>query len=254
MSGRIYRLLKSEFVLVAVFGGGLRGFLEGVVQGGEGGGALDGFAFHEFFDGAELEAWVLLLVGLVLVEAGADGFCNHVTGGRLEGDEDPHSRLLAVQHAAQVTNVFDAGFAAFDLDDDLLGLGLTGVVAEEDFAVYAAVSAFLLFDRAGADQAEGPPLELEFVLLGQGVGLVGRDRFADGDDFDFVAVSVAEPVLDEGGGKLGDVDANPFTAMFLGCINCRSAAAKGVEHEVARVAAGLDDALKQGDGLLGWVA
>ena len=88
----------------------------------------------------------------------------------------PDRRLLAVQHAAQVPHVFDAGLAAFDLDDDLLGLGRARVVAEKDLAVNAVVGPFLLLDGPRADQAQRPPLELIFVLLGQDGGFVGRDR------------------------------------------------------------------------------
>ncbi len=58
--------------------------------------------------------------------------------GRLEGDEDTHGGLLAVEHAAQVAPVFDAGLAGLDLKDDRLGVGGARVVAEEDFGVNAS--------------------------------------------------------------------------------------------------------------------
>ena len=105
-----------------------------------------------------------------------------------------------------------------------------------------------------ADQAQGPPLELEFVLLGQDVGFVGRGRLADRDDFDFVAVGVAQAVLDERGGELGDVDADPFAAELLGGVNGGATAAEGVENEIAGVAAGLMMRSSRASGLLGRVA
>jgi hypothetical protein len=60
-------------------------------------------------------------------------------------------------------------------------------------------------------------LELVFVLAGELLGVGERGRLADGVDFDLVAVGVAEPGLDEGGGEGGDVDADPLPAeLFRG--------------------------------------
>ena len=115
-----------------------------------------------------------------------------------------------------------------------------------DFAVDAVIGAFLLFDGAGAHQAQRPPLELIFVLVGQDGGFVGGDGLADGDDFDFVAVGVAETVFDERGGELGDVYAEPSAAEFFGGVNGGAAAAEGIEDEIAGVAAGGDDAFEEG--------
>ena len=53
---------------------------------------------------------------------------------------------------------------------------------------------------------------------------------------------------------MGDVDADPAAAQLLGGGDGRAAAAERVEHHVAGVAAGLDDALQQGEGFLGGVA
>ncbi len=114
------------------------GFLEGLVEGTDGGGAVEAFAFHELLDGAELEARILPGAGRVRVEAGVHSLGDPLAGGRLEGDEDTHGGLLAVEHAAQVAHVFDAGLAALDLKEDRLGVGGAGVVAEEDFAVNAS--------------------------------------------------------------------------------------------------------------------
>jgi hypothetical protein len=97
-------------------------------------------------------------------------------------------------------------------------------------------------------------LELILVLLSQRGGFVGRDGLADGDDLDLVAVSVAQPILDERGGQLGDVDADPLAAQLLGGVNRRAAAAEWVKDEIAGIAAGAEDALKKDDGFLCGVA
>ena len=82
----------------------------------------------------------------MLVEARAHGFGHHVARGRLQGYQDPHRGFLPVQHAAQVAHIFDAGLAAFDLNDDLLRLARLRVVAEKNLPVNAVVRAFLLLD------------------------------------------------------------------------------------------------------------
>ena len=56
-------LFEAEGGLVMAFGFGLGGFLERLAEGGDGGGALEAFAFHELLDGAELEARILPGVG-----------------------------------------------------------------------------------------------------------------------------------------------------------------------------------------------
>jgi hypothetical protein len=68
------------------------------------------------------------------------------------------------------------------LNDDLLRLGSLGVVAEKDFAVNTVVRAFFLLDGARADEAECPPLELVFVVLGEFGGVGRRGRLADDAD------------------------------------------------------------------------
>jgi hypothetical protein len=72
------------------------------------------------------------------------------------------------------------------LNDDLFRFGGFRVVAEKNFAVNAVVRAFLLLDRARADKAKRPPLELIFVVLGERGGFVGRGGFADDADDRFV--------------------------------------------------------------------
>ena len=133
-----------------------------------------------------MEARIFLPVGLVLVETGAGGFGFHRAGGGLQGNQDADGGLVAVQHAAQIAHVFHAGLAAFDLNNNLLRFGGFGVVAEKNFAVNAVVGAFFLLDGTRTDEAERPPLELIFVVLGERGGFVGRGGFADDADDRFV--------------------------------------------------------------------
>ena len=107
--------------------------------------------------------WVLLGVGLVDVEAGAHGVSYYLFSRRFEGDQHADGRLLADRHAAQAPHIFDAGLAAFDLDDDLLGLGRARLVAEKDFAIDAVVGPFLLLHGPRADEAQRRPSELTVV-------------------------------------------------------------------------------------------
>jgi hypothetical protein len=67
------------------------------------------------------------------------------------------------------------------------------------------------------------------------------------------AEGFAEAALDQVDGKRGDVDADPLASKPLRGVDRRSTAAEGVEDEVAGVGGGGDDALEQGDGLLGGV-
>ena len=64
--------------------------------------------------------------------------------------------------------------------------------------------------------------------------------------FEFVLEGVLQAVADE-----GDVYANPAAVEALGGGDGGAAAAEGVQHHVALVAAGADDAFQQGLGLLG---
>jgi hypothetical protein len=121
----------------------------------------------------------------------------------LQGNQDAHRGLLPLQHAAQVAHVFDARLAAFDLDDDLLRFPRLRFTAEKNLPVNAVVRTLRQFDGPCANQAQGPPLELDFVLLGQDGHLVECHRFAQGDDLDLLSAVVAQAVLDERGGQLG---------------------------------------------------
>ena len=94
------------------------------------------------------------------------------------------------------------------------------------------------------------------LLLGEVAGAGEVLRLAD--DAVVVAcaqaVAVLQAVLHEGDAEVGDVDAEPAAAEALGGVDGGAAAAEGVEHDVAGVAAGADDALEEGKGFLGGVA
>jgi len=49
--------------LLAAFGFCFWGFFEGLIRGGDGGRALDAFAFHQFFHGVELKVRVSIHEG-----------------------------------------------------------------------------------------------------------------------------------------------------------------------------------------------
>jgi len=124
-----------------------------------------------------------------------------------------------------------------DLEDDLLGLGAR-LVVEVDAPVNAAVGALLLVRRAGADQAEGPELELVGVLGGEGARPRPVHRLADGlvGGGDLGAELVAQALLDQGDGQVGDVNADPAAAQLLRRGDGGAAAAEGVQHHVALLA------------------
>jgi hypothetical protein len=162
----------------------------------------------------------------------------------------------------QVADVANLDAAAFDLDDDALGLvGL--VVEEEDLAVDAAVGALLALlgvggptERAGGNERACPPLELETVFACQFARRFVVDRLAD-DVVVFLGQQtegVAQTVLEKCSRDVGDVDAQSFAPQLVGSDDGSAAAGKGIENDVARIAAGVDDALEQGKRFLGGVA
>ena len=65
---------------------------------------------------------------------------------------------------------------------------------------------------------------------------------------------LADTLSDQGNGEVRDVDAYPFAPELLGRVDRRTATAERIDHHVARVAAGPNDAFKQGYGLLRGVA
>ena len=102
-------------------------------------------------------------------------------------------------------------------------------------------------------ERQRPPLELVAVVPGK---LARRaEVFRLADDLELQAGEHGgQAVLLQRDGQVGDVDADPAPAQLLRGRDRGAAAAERVEHHVAGVAAGLDDALQEGKGLLGGVA
>ena len=127
-----------------------------------------------------------------------------------------------------------------DGEDDLLGVS-AAVVVEVEPSVDALVRALLLLGRTRAHQAERPPLELVRVLLGQLRCASRVGRLADDlvGVLDLGAEGIAQALLDQGDGQVGDVDADPAAAELLRGGDRRAAAAEGIEHDVAFVALAL---------------
>ena len=173
----------------------------------------------------------------------------------LQGDEQPQLRLFPFQHAFQVANLSGVHVPALDLHDDAFGFAAV-VVEEIDVAVDAGVgaSAFVV-GRASVHQAQRPPLELVAVLLGQRLGAGNIGGFAD--DFvgtQIIAEGVVQAVPDQRDGQVGNVDADPAAVEpFRRGHRCTTPAER-VQHHVALVAAGPDDALQQCFGFLRGVA
>ena len=105
---------------------------------------------------------------------------------------------------------------------------------EEETTVDAAVGSLLdALGGAGAAEAEGPVLELVLVFEGELFGSGDVGGFTDDvvGAADVGTVGVVEAGLDEADGEVGDVDADPTTAKFLGYLDGGAAAAEGVTHK-----------------------
>ena len=102
------------------------------------------------------------------------------------------------------------------------------------------------------DQRDRPKLELVLVGGGELAGAVEVHRHAMHVEFDALE-GVAQPAPDQVDGDMGNVDADPPPVEFFGGMDGGAAAAERVEHQVAGVGGGGNDALQQGDGFLGGV-
>ena len=180
----------------------------------------------------------------------------HRPGRVLQRYEQPHRRLLPLHDTLQVTDLRCGDAAALDLYDDLLR-SPPRPVNEVDQAVDSPVSAALLLRlRLGFQQRHCPELELVGVLLPQGAGAALVLRLADN-----VVVPARlqlegrfQAALHQRHGQVGDVYPDPLAAQLLRHRHRRAAPAEGVQHHVAFVGRGLDDAFQQSLGLLGGVA
>ena len=92
----------------------------------------------------------------------------------------------------------------------------------------------------GGDQAERPLLELEVVVLvvapapGEVAGAGEVLRHAVGVEGD-AGEGVAQALLDQADGEVGDVDADPLPPELLRRVHGGAAAAERVEHHLAGV-------------------
>ena len=65
---------------------------------------------------------------------------------------------------------------------------------------------------------------------------------------------IAQPLFDQPDGKVGHVDPDPLPPQFLRRVHGGAAAAERIEHHIAGIGRGIQDALQQRHGFLGGVA
>lgn len=185
--------------------------------------------------------------------AGRGSFALHLACRLAQRDEQAQGRLLALHVALERGDVGARHVrTALDLHDHLLGLVLAHLDVEQavDAAVRALAPALV---RLGVHQTAGPELELVLVAFGQISGrrdVGGRATHVEGD----AGEGVLQAPLDQAHRQVRDVDADPAAVQLLRRMHRGATAAEGVEHDIAFVAAGGDDAFEQGDGFLGGVA
>ncbi len=97
-------------------------------------------------------------------------------------------------------------------------------------------------------------LELELVQFRQALCALEIRRLTLLLKLQFLAERIAQPALDEIDGEIGDINADPLATQLLRRVNRRAATAKRVEHNIAGIGAGFDDAFEKGLWLLGRVA
>src|SRR3990172_3626763 len=223
-------------------------------EGGAGGWQLGPDAGEQLLDGDDLDARVVLLPEVGVVEARRGRLGDHGLGGGFQGDQHAYRLLLAIEDADKVAHHGDGDvFAALDGDDGPLVV-LFGPGEEGDDAVDAPVGALLFAgDGLRAEAVEGPPLELVLVMGGEVAGAGQVHGLADDGDLE-AGEGVLHAAANEADGEVGHVDAEPAATELLGGVDGGAAAAEGVQDDVARAGGGVDDALKQGEWLLGGVA
>jgi hypothetical protein len=116
------------------------------------------------------------------------------------------------------------------------------LAVEEDTTINPLISSFVSFDRSRPDQPKCPPLKLIGILRGQRCG-IGQGRWLPHDLIAHLCPKgILEPMLDEGDGQMGDVDANPLTVPALDWRDGGTTATEGIKHDIAFVTTGLNDA------------
>lgn len=258
MRGVFSTRLEFQLSLFSLVLADASGFFVGCL----GGRHFDLAAAEELLDGVELQAGVVFIPEGRGVVACGKGFAAHVFGGFFQADEDPQGSVLALDRAAQVSDELAAHFAGFYLHQGGLELVL-GAVEEGNQAIHAMIFALFAGSGAGfpavgtgADQRERPPLELVAVVAGEVAGGGQIDRLTDDKIIAarFELEGITQAVFLQIDRQVGDIDADPAAVELLTGSDGCPAAAEGVKTKVAGVAAGQDDTLQQGEGLLGWVA
>lgn len=208
---------------------------------------VDPLARQNVCDGQQLDPRVLS-PGRV-IEAGRGRFGAHLLGRLLKAQQDANFGFFPLTNAAQISDIRRFQLPALDRKND--GPGLLAAVMEVKPAIDPLVGPLLLIHRPRSHQAQRPPLELVLVGRGQRGGIFRRGGLADHLIASQIPEGITKAGLDQSNREMGDIDADPLPAELLGSLDGRAAAAEGIEDDVAFVAAGFDDAFKQGDGFLG---
>src|SRR5690242_616718 len=130
-----------------------------------------------------------------------------------------------------------------DRNDELVGVLLIAFMPNQP-SVDAFVRTLLLLPPR-PDLPQRPPLELVGVALREDLRVVKRRGLADHLDRDCPAERCLETMPDEADSEMCDVYADPPSFEALRHGNRRPAAAERIEHEIALVAACLDNPLEQ---------
>ena len=169
---------------------------------------------------------------------------------RVQRHEAAERGLLPVDHVPEVPQVRDAELSALDLGEREAGVGVVRREGERGAAVDAAVAALLRVRGEARQARHRPRLERERLLGGELPRALEVRGDADRRDR-----RVLQPLIpNEVNRERRNVDPRPPAPEPASGIDGRSAPAERVEHEVALVAAGGDDALEQRARLLRRVA
>src|SRR5680860_1511853 len=171
----------------------------------------------------------------------------------LHGDKYADLRFLALNNAAQITQMRDGRLPGLDRDDHLLSLPL-GLVVKVQSAVDALVGSLLLLLGTSSDETQRPPLELIRIMVGEPLGIRNGDGLANRLWHVVLAELVDDPALDQRDCEMGDVDTDPAATELLGSGNRGSAPAEGIQDKIPLVAARSNDPFEQSLRLLRRVA
>ncbi len=187
-----------------------------------------------------------------VIKACLGSFCPHGFGRFFKTNVNPELRLFSFQDTDQVTDVTDIKvLPALHRKDNLFGFARV-VIMEVKPAINAVIRPFFLVNWSGTHQTQRPPLELLFILFRQ-VRAHLRYRFTNHFVFEFIAKGIFHAPFDQTNGKVSDIDPDPAPSQFLSSGNSRPAATERVQHHIAGLAGGVNDALKQCKGLLSGV-